>query len=149
MKEQGDDGEVIRWQAYPSWNQFAWLFFFSMGAALRSRYLYVLDPEHANGAVWLGGAVLLLACAGLLRYWAQFVLTSRRVLLRNGYTGRDIEAIPLEEIREVTVTRGPFAGFLGIGTVVVRSTGDERVLLLRGVRDPDAVKTRIDAGRGY
>lgn len=137
------DGEVIRWQAYPSWNQFAWLYFFSMGAALRG--LHALRDDPGNGAVWLGGALLLVACAIGLHHWAQFVITSRRVLVRNGYTGRDIEAINLDEIREVTVARGPFARFLGIGTVVVRSLGDEQVIFLRGIVDPEAVKTRIDA----
>lgn len=138
-----EDDEVIRWQAYPSWNQFAWLYVFSMAAALRG--VHLLPDDLANGAVWLGGALLLAGCAVGLRHWARFVITSRRVLMRNGYTGRDIEAIPLDEIREVTVACGPFARLLGIGTVVVRSIGDEQTLVFRGLDDPEAVKTRIEA----
>jgi hypothetical protein len=136
-------GEVVRWRAYPSWNQFAWLYFFSLGAALRG--MLGLRDDLAVGGVWLAGAALLVSCAALLHHWAQFVLTSRRVLVQNGYTGRAIEAMELDQLEHVTVAQGPFARFLGIGTVVLRSRNGESVMLLRGVRDPEAVKTRIEA----
>jgi membrane protein YdbS with pleckstrin-like domain len=134
--------EVIRWRAYPSWNQFAWLYFFSMGAALRG--VLALRVDLAVAGVWLTGAALLLSCAALLHHWARFVLTSRRVLVQNGYTGQPIEAMPLEEIEQMTVVQGPFARFLGIGTVVLRGHNGESILL-RGVHDPENVKTRIEA----
>lgn len=139
----GEAGEVIRWRAYPSWNQFAWLYFFSLGAALRG--VLALRQDLAVAGVWLAGAALLVSCAALLHHWAQFVLTSRRVLVQNGYTGRAIEAMPLEEIEQMTVVQGPFARFLGIGTVVLRSRNGDSVISLRGVYDPGAVKTRIEA----
>ena len=140
VDERGE--EVIRWSAYPSWNQFAWLYFFSLGAALRG--MLGLRDDYGVAAIWLAGATLLITCAVLLHHWAQYVLTSRRVLVQNGYTGQPIEALPLEQIEHMTVIQGPFARFLGIGTVVLRSHTGESIVL-RGVRDPEAVKTRLAA----
>lgn len=146
MKDES--GEVVRWRAYPSWNQFAWLYFFSLGAALRG--VLGLRYDYGVAGIWLGGAALLVICAVLLHHWAQFVLTSRRVLVQNGYTGRPIEAMRLEDIAQVTVAQGPLACFLGIGTLVLRSAKGEPVISLRGIRDPEAVKNRIQAliGKG-
>ena len=97
--------------------------------------------------VWLGGATALLLCVVLLRRWAQYCVTSRRVIVKNGYTGQDIQALALDDIAEVTVFQGPIAQFFDIGTVVIKSASGDRVLSLRGVREPEVIKTRIDALR--
>jgi hypothetical protein len=135
--------EVVRWRAYPSWNQFAWLYFFSLGAGLRG--MLGLREGLAIGGIWLAGAAALVTCAALLHHWARFVLTSRRVLVQNGYTGLAIESIELDQLEQVTIVQGPFARFLGIGTVVLRARNGESIMSLRGVHDPEAVKTRIEA----
>lgn len=91
------------------------------------------------------GAGLLLLAAAAVRRWAENVLTSKRVLLRSGYTGREIQNIQLENVGDVDIRQGPVAGFFGIGTIVVRSVGGEKSVSLRGVRDPEVVKSRIEA----
>jgi hypothetical protein len=97
--------------------------------------------------VWLGGATALLLCAAALRRWAHYCLTSRRVIVKNGYTGRDIQSLALDDIADVAVDQGPIAQFFDIGTIVIKSVSGDQVLSLRGVRDPNLVKTRIDALR--
>jgi hypothetical protein len=136
--------EVVRWRAYPSWNQFAWLYFFSMMAAFRGLLFLKFDLEGGEG--WLGGAVILLGCPAFLRRWAEYLITSRRLLIRNGYTGRVIQSLMVEDIREVTIRQGPIAQFLGIGALVIRFTRDE-TLTFKGIKDPEAVKSRIEALR--
>jgi hypothetical protein len=69
------------------------------------------------------------------------------VLVKNGCTGRDIQALALDDIADVTITQGPIAQFFDIGTVVITSTSGDRILSLRGVREPEVIKTRIDALR--
>ena len=137
--------DAVKWQAYPSWNQFAWLHCVSLIAGLRG--LFFLRFNMVGGGVWLGGAVVLLVCAACLRRWAQYLFTSTRVVVRNGYTGRDIQAIMLDDIGEITLKQGPIALCLGIGTIVIRSFSGDRVLSLRGVNDPEIIKTRIEALR--
>ena len=97
--------------------------------------------------VWLGGAMVLLVCAVALRRWARYALTSRRVIVKNGYTGRDIQVLPLEDIADVTVSQGPIAQCFDIGTLVIRSVSGDRVISLRGVREPEVIKIRIEALR--
>lgn len=136
--------ERIVWESYPSWRQFSWLYLISLLVAWRAVLFRRFDLP--GWEAWLGGALALLVCAAILRRWAHYELTPARVIVRNGYTGREIGAIGLERIREVEIRRGPIAKLLGIGTLVIKSDG-ERALRLRGVADPDVVKTRIDAIR--
>ena len=137
--------EIVRWSGYPSWAQFTWLYCFSLVAG--GRTLLALWWGMSGWEIWLGGATALLLCVVLLRRWAQYCLTSRRVLVKNGYTGRDIQALALDDIADVTITQGPIAQFFDIGTVVITSTSGDRILSLRGVREPEVIKTRIDALR--
>ena len=136
-------GETVRWTAYPSWRQFTWLYFLSLMVGLRG--WLVLRFGVSGGEVWVVGAAILLVCAAILRYWAQYSLTSHRVVVRNGYTGREIQAIAISEIREVTIAQGPVARFMGIGTLVLHNMSGERFLSLRGISDPEVIKTRIEA----
>jgi hypothetical protein len=137
--------ETVRWRAYPSWGHFTWLYAFSLVAG--GRCLLNLWWGMNGWEAWLGGAVALLMCVVVLRGWAQYWVTSRRVIVKNGYTGRDIQALALDDIADVTVSQGPIAQFFDIGTVLVTSVSGDRILALRGVREPDVIKTRIDALR--
>jgi membrane protein YdbS with pleckstrin-like domain len=136
-------GETERWRAYPSWRQFTWLYFLSLMAVLRGWAL--LHFEVTGGEVWVVGASILLVLAAILRHWAQYSLTSQRVIVRNWYTGREIQAMAIGDIREVTVSQGPLAQFLGIGTLALQPMSGDRLLSLRGISDPEVLKTRIEA----
>ena len=143
MAKQLLAGETERWSAYPSWKQFTWLYFLSLMSGLRGGLL--LWFEMSGGEMWIGGAAVLLVCVAILRYWAQYSLTSHRVIVRNGYTGRKIHAVAISDIREVTITQGFIAQFMGIGTLVFHSTSGDQLLSLRGISDPEILKTRIEA----
>lgn len=67
--------------------------------------------------------------------------------MRNGYTGREIQAIMFDDIREVTIKQGPIVRFLRIGTVVIQSSRGDRLMTLRGINDPEVIKSRIQALR--
>jgi hypothetical protein len=69
------------------------------------------------------------------------------VVVSNGYTGREIQAVALDDIENITVRQGPVARLLGIGTVVIRSLSGEKVLRLRGIKDPESIKGRIQEMR--
>ena len=74
-----------------------------------------------------------------------YCVTSRRVIVKNGYTGRDLQVLELDDIADVTVYQGPIAQFFDIGTVMITSATGDRVLSFRGIRGPEVIKTRIDA----
>ena len=137
--------EPVRWSAFPSWKHFIWLYMFSATAGTRGFIL--LRSELSGWEFWLGGAVLLLACVAALRRWARYILTPHRLIVSNGYTGREIEAVPIERIVDVTIEQGPVARLFDIGTVVLRRSTDDSDLALRGVAEPEVLKARLDALR--
>lgn len=137
--------ERIVWEGYPSWKQFSWLYFFIGLALYRGGLFYAFDLP--TGEVWLAGALFLALCVVLIRRWAQYFVTSSKVGLRNGYTGREIDAIPLNQIQEVTIKQGPLAGFFEIGTLEICKREKGGSIRFRGIKDPEVIKNKVDAIR--
>ncbi len=139
---QPDDQPII-WRSYPAWSQFTWLYLLSTLAALRGA-LYLSFGVPGSWA-WFTGAWFLLVCVILVRRWACYVITPNKVAIRNGYSGRETEAIAHREIQSVTVHQGPIAGFFGIGTLMIYATDGERWIRFRGIKDPEIVQKRVEA----
>ena len=142
MTDQGES-ERILWERYPSWGQFSWLYFFSLWTA--SRGLIFLYAELPGWEIWVVGAGLLLGVAVGLRHWAKYLITSRQVIIRNGYSGKTIRCASHDMVQAVEVMQGPLAKFLGIGTVVILCHDSNRTLRFRGVKDPERVETKLRA----
>ena len=138
-------GEPVRWSAVASWKQFTWLFMFCAIAGLRAGLLFTIGD--VGWIVWAIGSMLLFLCIAVLRTWAQYVITSSRVIVRNAYTGAEIQVVRVDDITDVSIDQGPVARMCDIGTVVLRTDKEEQTLVLRGVSSPETVKTRLDALR--
>jgi len=143
VSTEQEGNEPVRWRAFPSWSQFSWLSLFGGIAALRGGVL--LWQGESGGAVWAGGAAILFLCIAALRHWGQYVLTSKRVIVRNGYTGCDIQSVRIDELAGLSIEQGPVARFFNIGTIVLRTRSGDQILFLRGVSDPDVVMAHIYA----
>ena len=137
--------EKILWQAYASWNQFAWLYLVSMITALRGALLRLFDVP--GWEMWFIGAVALVICAILLRYWVRYTVTSERVVVTNAVTGRELESMALDNIGDVTVEQGVIASCLGIGTLIIRSASSDHVVRFRGLHDPESARQHLQAVR--
>ena len=142
MTDQGES-ERILWEAYPSWGQFSWLYFFSLWTASRGLIFFYADVS--GGVMWMVGAGLLLGVAAILRYWAQYFLTSKQVIVRNGYSGKTIQCANFDLIQAVEITQGPLAKFLGIGTVVIQCLDSNQTIRFRGIKNPGIVETKLRA----
>ena len=145
MTEQATKNERILWTAFPSWKQFTWLYLFSGLAAFRGGLFWAFGLP--TGEIWIVGALFLVGCVVLIRRWARYLITSTKVIIKNGYTGRDIDVIHLDQIREVTIQQGLVARIMGIGTLVIQALDREHRLRFRGIQDPEVLKARIDALR--
>lgn len=137
--------EPVLWQTYVSWNQFAWLYVVSLIAVLRGALLW--QAAIPGSGLWMIGAVVLMTVALALRYWVRYVATSRRVLIKNAFTGREIQAMVIENISETTIKQGLLARLLGIGTIVFTSARGDEVMEFRGVRDPESTLRHIQTVR--
>jgi hypothetical protein len=133
----------ILWKTFPSWAQFTWLYLLAALTSLRGALFFRFGIPGWEW--WIVGGVLLIVCAAILRRWAHYELTMDHVTMRNGYTGREIQSLPLSDVGKVTVRQGMVAGFFDIGTLAVQSKHADRLLMLRGIADPDHIKTRIEA----
>jgi membrane protein YdbS with pleckstrin-like domain len=135
--------EAVLWEGYAARSQFIWLYM--VVAMIMVRVTLLVRSAMPGWGGWLAGAITLLGTAATLRRWGRYVVTSRRVVLRNGWTGRDIQSIAHQEIREVSIKQGLLADLMGIGTVVIQARGDDAAIQFRGVLDPEDVKQRIQA----
>src|SRR5215467_6480294 len=118
--------EPVLWQTYVSWNQFAWLYVMSLIAALRGALLW--QAALPGSELWMIGAVALVVVALALRYWVRYEATSQRVLIKNAFTGREIQTMAIENITATTINQGLMARLLGIGTIVFTSTRSDEVM---------------------
>jgi len=143
LVEKTEQDDRMIWEAYPAWAQFSWLYLLSALTALRGLLLFRFGVD--GWQMWLVGAGLLIACAAILRRWAHYELTKDALTVRNGYTGCEIQSMPLHDVSDITVQQGIVAEFFGIGTLVVRSRTTEPRLFLRGIDDPETLKLRIKA----
>lgn len=143
LVEKTEQDHRMLWEAYPAWAQFIWLYLLSALTALRGALLFRFGMD--GWQMWIVGAGLLIACAVILRRWAHYELTRDELTVRNGYTGREIQSLPLHDVGDITVQQGIVAEFFGIGTLVIRSCTTDRLLFLRGVVNPETMKLRIRA----
>ena len=139
--DKAQEAEDVVWKTFPSWAQFTWLYLLGAVSALRGALFFKYDVE--GWEMWLVGPGLLLLCSVILRRWAHYELHRDRIIVRNGYTGREIHSVPLSDVRAVTVHQGIVADFFGIGTLTISSSSRDRLVSLRGIRDPEEVKIRI------
>lgn len=138
-----EQAERIIWQQYPSWKHFTWLYFFAVWTALRG--LILERMEVPGWEMWFLGAALLVGLVVALRYWVRYIVTSQRVSFKNGYTGSEIENMPIERIRSVEIQQGPIAGMVGISTVVIQERDSHRTIRIRGISDAEVVVAKIKA----
>lgn len=87
--------------------------------------------------------MVLPGIAAIIRRWAHYEIFATRLVVRNGYTSREISGVELAEVDQVEIRQGVIASWLGIGTVVALSNGQPK-LRFRGVSDPEGVKRRIE-----
>lgn len=133
----------IVWESFPSWAQFSWLYLLSAVSVLRGALFFRFGL--GGWEMWVLGAGVLLACVAVVRHWARYELTREQIRVRNGYTGREIQSIQLNEVGNIEVRQGVVADYFGIGTVLIQARTGDRSLWLRGVRDPEEIKSRIEA----
>ncbi|HSB43857.1 MAG TPA: PH domain-containing protein [Nitrospira sp.] len=135
--------QQLAWEAFPSWAHFTWLYLLSAVSALRGGLFFKFGVD--GWEMWVIGAGLLLVCAAILRHWAHYEISQGQITVRNGYTRHEIQSIPLSDVGDVEVQQGRIADFFGIGTIVVHPRSNDRLLSLRGVKDPEEIMIRIKA----
>ena len=69
------------------------------------------------------------------------------MLIKNAFTGREIQTMAIEHISETIIKQGLMARLLGIGTIVFTSARSDEELQFRGVSDPESTLQHIQTVR--
>jgi membrane protein YdbS with pleckstrin-like domain len=132
---------------------------------LRPHWIALALPGLAAAAVvivgfWLmskaDGAVVLVVLAGMaillvayplrrLIWWltSYFVVTSDRLIHREGWIAKHSFEIPLEAINDVRFAQGIFERIIGAGTLVVQSASESGREEFKAIRNPEDVQKTI------
>lgn len=144
------DGERVLLELHPHGKELvgpAVLFVLTVGAASYALAALPADPSLWRLLVLVGG--LLVVVVGvlwpLLRWRStQYVLTDRRLVLRQGVVSRSGRDLPLSRINDVSFTHGGvLQRMLRCGTLVVESAGERGQLVLRDLPRVEEVQRSL------
>jgi membrane protein YdbS with pleckstrin-like domain len=112
--------------------------------------IWVLTLSWVHGLVgWLVAAFMIV---GLIVYpvrrlvrWltSHFVVTSDRVIHRQGLIAKESMEIPLEQINDIRFTQGVFERMIGAGDIQIRSASNDGPTTFEDVRNPEEVQKAI------
>jgi uncharacterized membrane protein YdbT with pleckstrin-like domain len=141
-----DDEEVVL-HLHPHWKALVGPAFVVLITVTLGGYAAaVIDAAFAR---W---AILVAAIVVILRYavrpviaWASthFVLTTHRVLLREGMLARSGRDVPLARINDVSFEHTLFERAVGCGTLVVESAGERGQVVLRDIPRVETVHSTL------
>lgn len=114
-------------------------------------FLAAIVPDwDAQG--WVRVAILVVALALLVWFslvpyvrWAteHYVVTTHRIVLREGFVARNGRDVPLNRINDVTFSHGVVERMFGSGTLVVESAGERGQVVLADVPHVERVQRTV------
>ena len=145
-----NDGEEIALDINPHW----WFLSRPVAASLVSGILFLWLLVTLDGAVWQTGLkwiIGILALASLvwlgLRWLAwrttHFVITSDRVIARQGVFAKSGIEIPLERVNNVSFKQTIFERLINAGDLLIESGGEDGQQRFSDILKPDQVQNLI------
>lgn len=108
-------------------------------------------PDNTFGSImtWVilgvgAGLILWITLRDLVGWLtSSFVVTSDRVIHREGFIAKRSMEIPLEAINDIRFEQGVFERIIGAGTLVIRSASEAGRNEFKDVRHPEEVQKTI------
>ncbi|HAP75421.1 MAG TPA: hypothetical protein DCR14_05000 [Acidimicrobiaceae bacterium] len=152
-KKNLNANETIALDMHPHWWYFAEPAGSLFGSVVLGIILLTQTESGSDTRKYLGMAVVALMVATALwlvgRYlkWitTNFVITSQRLIFRNGVIAKSGVEIPLERINNVNFSQGVFERMLGAGDLLIESGGQDGQSRFTDVRRPDKVQNLVHA----
>lgn len=147
-KKNLNPNETIALDMHPHWWYFAEPAFSLLGAIILSIVVLVKTDNKGLKLVML--VLLVLTAVWLLiRYlkWltTNFVITSNRLIFRQGLIGKSGIEIPLERVNNVNFNQSVFERILGAGDLLIESGGEDGQQRFTDIRHPAQVQNLIHA----
>ena len=142
-------GELVHLDLHPHWVVFVKPAFLSILLGIASTKVNQIGNASLKIGVTrvlivaLVGSISAVCFVGLKWYFTFFVVTSRRVIYREGVLARRGVEIPLERVNNVNFAQSIFERMLGGGDLLIESASEDGQQLFSDIRKPEQVQNII------
>ena len=152
-KKNLNTNETIALDMHPHW----WYFFEPAAALLGSIILgiVVLTQTDSGSSGRKAGGIVVVALLVITAVWligrylkwltTNFVITSQRLIFRQGVVAKSGIEIPLERVNNVNFSQGMFERMLGADDLLIESGGEDGQQRFTDIRHPDKVQNLVHA----
>ena len=152
-KKNLNSTETIALDMHPHWWYFAQPALALLGVIIIGIVVLTKTDSGETSGKAAGTVTLVLLVAGALwlvgRYlkWitTNFVITSQRLIFRQGVFAKSGVEIPLERVNNVNFSQGFFERILGAGDLLIESGGEDGQQRFTDIRHPDKVQNLVHA----
>jgi uncharacterized membrane protein YdbT with pleckstrin-like domain len=152
-KKNLNANETIALDMHPHWWYFAEAAFSLLGSIVLG--IVVLTQTDSGSSARKAGVVVALALIVGTALWligrylkwitTNFVITSHRLIFRQGVVAKSGIEIPLERVNNVNFSQSVFERILGAGDLLIESGGEDGQQRFTDIRHPDKVQNLIHA----
>jgi membrane protein YdbS with pleckstrin-like domain len=118
----------------------------TVGTVLIGSWLISKANPTLDKVILVAMAILLIAYPVRRLVWwltSYFVVTSDRLIHREGWIAKHSMEIPLEAINDVRFAQGVFERIIGAGTLIVQSASESGREEFKAIRNPEDVQKTI------
>ena len=139
-------GEEVVLELRPHWVALTIPALVALAAVVLGGWL-IAQADGAMQSVVMVGVVVVLIAYPLRRllWWvtSQFVVTTSRVIHREGFIAKRSMEIPLDKINDVRFEQGIFERVMGAGTLIIQSASETGRNEFTFIRHPEEVQKTI------
>jgi uncharacterized membrane protein YdbT with pleckstrin-like domain len=149
-KKNLNENETIALDMHPHWWYFAEPAFALLGAIILGVFL---ASRNTSGTLdktmrWIIIGLLVLTALWLVSRYVKWrttniVITSQRLIFRQGFIAKTGIEIPLERVNNVNFSQGIIERMLGAGDLLIESGGEDGQQRFTDIRRPDQVQNLI------
>ncbi len=139
-------GEELVLDLRPHWIALLLPTLATLGVVVVGFWLISKFDGSVNWVILVVMAILLIAYPIRRLVWwltSYFVVTSDRLIHREGWIAKHSMEIPLEAINDVRFSQGVFERIIGAGTLIVQSASEAGREEFKAIRDPEDVQKTI------
>ena len=144
--------ESVIWEGHPTWR--ATLSFHIRGFIITLvLFLLIMFVKWLGagvssvipGAVLVVGIALTIAVGWIHRFFTQYTITTRRLLIRTGILSKTESSTNVDRIQNITVKQSPVDRIMKVGSIDFDTAGDNAAdrFSFIGVNDPQDLRERI------
>jgi len=140
------DGEELVLELRPHWIALALPGIATIGVVVVGFWLISKFDGTVNWVLLLAMAILLIVYPLRKLIWwltSYFVVTTDRLIHREGWIAKHSMEIPLEAINDVRFRQGVFERIIKAGTLIVQSASESGREEFRAIRNPEDVQKTI------